>query len=668
MLTDKELEDIRRKMLELEEEPPAGGWSRIQPDIRPGWWIRFRWWFTGGLLLVGIFSGLMIYESDLFNRLSESSTTEQTAVNEDKLQEAVLPELVSPDRKLPVPGSSDRLNSQATATGPGEGNNVGINQVQESYKAADEVRHQQAAPVTQQQSTKAIGEGTTSSGDATTDRGANVNRQVKVVNGTKVQQKPVSAQNRTASAKTDDQAPIPLNGAGGVRTNADDKAAVNAGFNSILADKTAAPNKDASAGKSKTQSVANGQQADEAVLLQPTPQIAASNTVAKEKPAGAVGQEVASADKLANADKEGEAAKESGVKSVPDAEVAASSLKAEAHPGEEGEVPFRGKSGKSPEDEKLPVQELTSLPVQLQVMPGIADVGMREDKNADDAPLAEALPVITPRGYLLDTVNAYFIADSVLAVADSAAAFEEATVVNKDKNQAGAWSVAVFFAPRYAYKTYKPNGEDEVLITRFNNGGGSAKDRMGYELGISVAKAITPRLQLETSLGFMQLKENVSYTYTKGQVDTLIRQVTADGQLQLKPVLTTAERQLVSNYAYGSWRVGANYYFWQNNLRRFNISVAGGLNLLIKGSTKVYTNGELLEIIEFPAEDNPLEQLNYNVQLGIGYNLRVHPKFELSAAPMVNYFMGSTFTSREPFGLRPYTLGLNLQLRRTFSR
>ncbi|MBD0260912.1 MAG: hypothetical protein ICV83_34770, partial [Cytophagales bacterium] len=52
MLTEKELEEIRRKLLELGEEPPADGWQSIRARINPRRRRRLRWWLLPlGLLL-----------------------------------------------------------------------------------------------------------------------------------------------------------------------------------------------------------------------------------------------------------------------------------------------------------------------------------------------------------------------------------------------------------------------------------------------------------------------------------------------------------------------------------------------------------------------------------------------------------------------------------------
>lgn len=230
------------------------------------------------------------------------------------------------------------------------------------------------------------------------------------------------------------------------------------------------------------------------------------------------------------------------------------------------------------------------------------------------------------------------------------------------------WTLGLFFTPRYAFRKFMPVVSDEILITRLDNKNQSNTERVGYELGMQVSRAVRQNLYLESSLALVQLRENVSYSYATDKIDTLIRTVSGNNQLQVTPVYGTGQRQLVSSYAYGNWRLGASYYFWQNAYRRFNVTVSGGINVLAKGRTRQYTDGMLEETVVFPSRDNILEQKNYNLSLGVGYTVSGGRPYELMIMPSFNYFLGSTFQAREPFGLRPYSIGVHLQLKRRFVR
>ncbi|MGV3586063.1 MAG: hypothetical protein ACO1OF_03585 [Adhaeribacter sp.] len=244
---------------------------------------------------------------------------------------------------------------------------------------------------------------------------------------------------------------------------------------------------------------------------------------------------------------------------------------------------------------------------------------------------------------------------------------EQKAEEKKDKPKIRNWEAGFTFATRYAFRKFTPNATDNIFITDINTRNQNQPERLGYEFGFNVARALTDNFYVETGIAWLQLKENLTYTYTTGTIDTIVVTATP-GQTNINPVYKMEERQLASSYAYGGWRLGATYYFWNNGRRRFNFSVAGGVNLLVRGVTEEYRNGQFSRKVVFPSRANILEQANYNLLVGAGYNTRLGQKLDLMLMPSLNYFMGSTFKEREPLGLRPYSLGLNIALKRRFSR
>ncbi|MFD2247474.1 hypothetical protein [Pontibacter ruber] len=279
---------------------------------------------------------------------------------------------------------------------------------------------------------------------------------------------------------------------------------------------------------------------------------------------------------------------------------------------------------------------------------------------------ADALSGVKPE---LQSNGAFVLPDSVCStLTESAVARTETAADSSAAVEPKEWFIGVTAAPRYAFRSFTPTGTDDIYITKFNNMKKLDPERMGYEFGLNFGKEIRQNLYLETSLSVMQLRENVSYSFTTGKVDTLIKRLASDGSFQATPVYVEGERQLKSSFTYGGLRVGATYFFLEGLQSRLSLTMAGGVNVLVKGHTEEYLNGELNETIVFPSEDNLLEQTNYNLLLGVGYNRRLHDKYELMLMPTLNYFLGSTFSKREPFGLRPYTLGVSFQVRRRLSR
>ncbi|MFD3001838.1 hypothetical protein ACFS7Z_15800 [Pontibacter toksunensis] len=297
----------------------------------------------------------------------------------------------------------------------------------------------------------------------------------------------------------------------------------------------------------------------------------------------------------------------------------------------------------------------------------IMPVETEKSKNAIETTTTSTLSAV--EGTVSDNVNQEMSPQLVPAVtADKKDKNEKKpAVVEKRLPSKNEWAAGVYFAPRYAFRKFIPNANDEILIMSVRNVNQLDPKRMGYEFGANFSRVLAPNLFVEAGLCWMQLKENVAYTLTTGQIDTFSVKQSNNGQIVVESKLVTEERQLISSYAYGGLRLGITQYFLERGNSRFNLTVAGGANLLIKGETRQFSNGEWTETVVFPSKENILEQSNYNLQVGVGYNVSVLQKYEIMLMPTMSYFIGSTFKEREPLGLRPYSLGVNLQLKRRFN-
>lgn len=238
------------------------------------------------------------------------------------------------------------------------------------------------------------------------------------------------------------------------------------------------------------------------------------------------------------------------------------------------------------------------------------------------------------------------------------------SIIPSREGKKGASYVGLHFTPQYTYRFIVPTADDEIYVINIQSGNHSALERRGYSVGLQYGKSITENILLETGISLLSLSQDLTYQYNSGEVDTLVYNLQEDGRVILQPTLTERERTLSSQYAYGSLQLGMQYFFWQNQQRRFNLYLGGGMNLLVKGKTKEYVDGALIRTTRFPSEDNPLEQSNYHLQIGAGYNRKFARRYELNVMPSLSYFLGSTYREREPLGIRSYTVGLKFQLRR----
>lgn len=327
-----------------------------------------------------------------------------------------------------------------------------------------------------------------------------------------------------------------------------------------------------------------------------------------------------------------------------------------------------------------------SVPHQVisrSVLPEGVSLSRKTNSNEAEAGTTEAREVkegTAEAGAAEDTeIASGEVAESTKAEAFKDKSLIDSVAVDAEKNTKPApkktkvpgsneWTAGVYFAPRYAFRKFVPNTSDNILITEVNSANQLDPECMGFEFGTSFSRKLASGLYLEGGLSWMQLKENVAYTLTTGKIDSFNVSQAGNGQVVVEPMYSMEKRQLISSYAYGGLRLGATYYFLESGTRRLNITMAGGANLLIKGITKQYSNGEWRETVEFPSAENILEQSNYNLLLGVGYNVSVLDNYEVTLMPTMNYFLGSTFKEREPLGLKPYSLGLNFQLKRRFNR
>ncbi|MDO1450069.1 hypothetical protein Q0590_27560 [Rhodocytophaga aerolata] len=549
MLNDKELENIRRKMLELDEEPPVKAWAAIQAEIKPRHRWRFFWWLSSALLILSAISVYFFWD------------------------------------KLPIhtaaPSASAHVPSLAQTPKPIEKQDHSTHSTQKDQPALSISEPEHLLPSAE---TKPNAEGIK----------PDLEKAASPINR-------ISKNNLLSQPNI--KAPITK----GITLKEDSILLIEANTGKIASmpgnpDKKTKPEFQPKHKEKLENNSLPGHNLMQGKSTKPDIEIANTEVTTKKQ--------------QTNSDKTGPSSFSENTLSI-----------------------------------KPPSQEKLNTPADLE-----------QDRSAEftntdptTSPLVET-PVGIPAP---DTA-------SVVLEPDTASQAKETIIVTPPGSKGSKeWTVGLFFSPRYSFRIVTPSSSDDIYIENLTTRPKSGSERMGYELGISVSKAITNRLYLESSLAFMQLKENVAYSYTTGKVDTLLRKGSSDGQqIQLTAVYASGNRQLVSSYAYGGWRLGATYYFWQNHRRRFNITMNGGINLLVKGQTTEVINGQESKTINFPSKENILEQTNYNLLIGAGYSLQVMEKYELMFMPTLNYFLGSTFKAREPFGLQPYSLGIHVQVKR----
>jgi hypothetical protein len=581
MLTDKELDAIRRKMLELEEEPPLSGWEKIQTDIHTPkpWWLKWLW--VAALLLVGTGGSvlyLMLHKADSPIPQPAVSTTSiiDAAAGTAVAAEKEVSSITATGETLQLPLADGQDRQKPTAASPSKGAAGTLLQPGPEVLAKEESKQAEASSEKERPGFLAT-----------------------------------KANNQQLAAPAQTPAELQVNEQWQIGQEQAATPAVTQAAQATIVE--SARNQDASASGHL-----------EPHRPEPAYQEGAAVDHASDK--GAAFAEAASTDRIKSA---APAPIELDRPSLRITEERSDAAHTQSVEGDSGARPAMG--GASPENEELYLPMLPRKEAVLLLADGtVRLLPLKKEAEADYLHVEEP-PFIHPQ------------------------------------RRTHIWAVGIYFAPRYAYRSFTPSATDEVMITGLNQQQHSPRDRFGYEWGAAFSTSLSSRLQLDGGLSFLKLQENISYTYTTGRVESTERVKISENEIQLTPIYAMEDRQLISTFAYGSLHAGATYYLLQNSFRRFNFSAGGAVNLLLRGQTTEYMNGEWVGTTVFPAEEDVLEQSNYSFYMGVGYNRSISKQYELSVMPMLNYYLGSTFKEREPFGLRPYSLGLKLQLQRRFN-
>lgn len=225
------------------------------------------------------------------------------------------------------------------------------------------------------------------------------------------------------------------------------------------------------------------------------------------------------------------------------------------------------------------------------------------------------------------------------------------------------YTFGIYFSPRYAFSRFRPNQADNVLIENIRTEGKSMHTRLGYETGITCNRLLSDRWILNSNLVFIHLNETLDFSSKSTKPDSVTWIRSDDGSSIVAPHFNSHQQRYESSYHYVGLNLGASYSFWKRKQGSWYASGGGGLNILVRGKTNVYNNDTFVNTVRFPSARNPLEQMNYRISVGIGYAHRIAERAELTFEPTISYFLGSSFKEREPVGMKPYTLGLNVGLR-----
>jgi hypothetical protein len=280
----------------------------------------------------------------------------------------------------------------------------------------------------------------------------------------------------------------------------------------------------------------------------------------------------------------------------------------------------------------------------LNAFSSLADKGSNETEG-----LPSALPSAKTEKEILITPQQDVVAEDSVS---SGVMKKEEAVTNGSH-----WRISASFTPYYTTRSVRPIATDEVFVTDIDNGDNKFADRISLGFAFGVGKAITQQFYIDAHLSFSQSKQNTFYSYSTGNVDTLLAVEQEDQSVRIIPVYQEIDGESKSKYTYGGIRLGATYYFLSTSGGRLNIAAAAGLSYLLSSTVKEKTDGQWITL-----SNEDLNKVNYSVIVGAGYNITFNKGWELMINPSLTYNLRQVKNNQLPYQLNQRPFGLNIML------
>jgi hypothetical protein len=235
------------------------------------------------------------------------------------------------------------------------------------------------------------------------------------------------------------------------------------------------------------------------------------------------------------------------------------------------------------------------------------------------------------------------------------------TAPNRDtttRTQKTPWRINASFTPHYLTQPVQPDTNDEVLVTDINNTNKSY--RFGYGVGIGIGKEVTRDFYLDGHITYTDIRQDLKFSYTTGNIDTLLAIQQPDQSILIIPVYENTEREMSNHYGYAGVRLGATYYFWKKERSRFNLTTSAGLHYLVLADIREKIAGEWVSL-----SNENLNRQNFSFAIGAGYNINLKQGWEIMINPVLTYFTQKVKNQELPYSFNQQLIGLNLMLSKT---
>jgi hypothetical protein len=221
------------------------------------------------------------------------------------------------------------------------------------------------------------------------------------------------------------------------------------------------------------------------------------------------------------------------------------------------------------------------------------------------------------------------------------------------------WCLEAYLMPRYGLQRFRSQPNAQMQVLEQNDDAGSASQRVGLELGLRAAKALTNNIEWQGGLSYTRLGVQLDY---RVQTDQVIGTIASPEGPKLQ--YYQANRQTIGDFTYLGLSSGMAYYLTPSHRVRLNGGLSG--HLLLQGRTITLENGQELSTVYYPSTQSPQQQFNWAGYLGLGLQAPIDERASVWLEPTYTYYFSNLYKPSMPFSLKQNTLGLNIIFRYQF--
>jgi hypothetical protein len=252
--------------------------------------------------------------------------------------------------------------------------------------------------------------------------------------------------------------------------------------------------------------------------------------------------------------------------------------------------------------------------------------------------------------------------DSVIMLVDTLKMEENnQNLVDKEESNEKVrkpWRITASVKSQYSTKPSQPVANDEVMVTNIKKQ--KSFEQSGYGFTVGAGKALTKHFYMDGQLSIIKTERTTQFSYSNGEVDTLIAVQQPDQSVIIRPVYKIRNSEIINQFTYGGIHVTGSYYFWQKQHRRFSLTASAGAHYLLQSTEKERVNGEWSTY-----KYNNGNRINYSLMIGAGYSINFKHGWELTLSPTMMYYLKSPQRKELPYNFNLRSADLNIAVSKT---